>query len=405
MPLRVTTSANCRFGRILFVGILVGILSRESAYSQTLPTADVIKKAVRSYDSSIRQMKGKYQSRIMKTSQFKRSPEHPLYEDEVDDVTFIADIERGRTRLDKMRDWKFSWFDNNEHFVIREISTFDGNLPQTLIHTFAKSPVPIEIPRDVPMRLNINSENSVDVTIGPWSFSGVRILHIPNDGFADVFEQGFHVDREEAMDGHNCIVVTCQASARVFRMWLDPTIDYLPRKFIIAHLDGASLWTYSIYEFTQFDDGAGNKRWFPTKGSAESQHLKLIYEYQLVEFELNVEVQDSDFIIDQTLLPPGVCVFDGGNVSYTGGREDLYVELKKLSAEQDRLIDERYDAVFPPDTLPKTSAVQPAVSVMPSDTNWIRIAGFVCVMTLVLALIVRRLSFVFRTVEERDADH
>ena len=62
---------------------------------------------------------------------------------------------------------------------------------------------------------------------------------------------------------------------------------------------------------------------------------------ELAELRLNVEYAQEQFAIVPETLPPGIEVHDSKGVWVTGGRDDVYRELKELMAAQDRIMEER----------------------------------------------------------------
>jgi len=230
----------------------------------------------------------------------------------------------------------------DQYFVLRDINTFDGQKPYALMHTFSESPVPVEIPKDKPMFLNISAGRTTEAYFGPWYFSGIRLWGAPHVGLANLFRNNLiSLHGTETIDNVTCVVAKAESQNWKYTFWLDPTRDYLPRKQE-AQLIGSPTTpeVLSVSEFQQYDDGIGNKRWMPSVARATSDIL--IHHYVLKDLTLNGEYSDSDFSIAPETLPPGIQVNEGAKTWYTGDRKDLFVALKELTDRRDAIMDEAH---------------------------------------------------------------
>jgi len=179
-------------------------------------------------------------------------------------------------------------------------------------------------------------------TYGPWYFAGLRLLRSPKESLASLFQRNLvAVYGEESVDGVNCIAISSNVAGGDIRMWLDPIHDYLPRKQIhYMPVRGAkSERTLIVNKFQQYDDGSGNLRWFPKEAVVHSAFGE--WSVDLVDLRLNVDCAQEQFAIDPETLPPGIKVHDSKGVWVTGGRDDVYAELRKLMAEQDQIMEEQ----------------------------------------------------------------
>jgi hypothetical protein len=304
-----------------------------------------VAREVEFYDSSIASIAGSYHLTIRPSRDYlpRRSP--ALMEGLRSDVQFVADLHSQRTRMDEIRRWKYSWFDKNDQFSIRELRTFDGNRLETLWSTFSESPVPVDVPREVPMYLKVAWSDTISAAFGPWHFCGLRLRGTQHRSLSDLVGRGvLTVLGNEEVDGHNCIVLTDEDGGKQWTLWIDPSVDFLPRKIRFVLPGGAQDVTLNCTSFAQFEDGSGNRRWFPTAGEAVANDW--IYGYKLEKLQLNPDITDSDFVIRRDTLPPGVRVSDGGVVTYTGNDKMRFDELKLLTDARDRLMEQRYEEFY-----------------------------------------------------------
>jgi hypothetical protein len=301
---------------------------------------DVLR-ALQFYQSSVGGASGRYVLTIDPVSGYQSGSGRALMEDLRSDVQFVAEMRSQRTRVDELRRWRYSWAKQGGEFAIRELRTFDGSQPEALWFTFAESPVPVEIPRSVPMYLKVAAGNTIAAAFGPWHFCGLRLFGTPNRSLLDLVSRGaLHVSGTEDVDGESCIVLIGEDDGKRWTVWIDAAVDYLPRKINCVLSDDGTSVTLTIDGFTQFDDGSGNRRWFPESGEATAYGWR--YGYKLAELQLNPDIDDGDFVIDRAELPPGVRISDGTTVAYTHGDQQRFDELKSLTDASDRIMEKWY---------------------------------------------------------------
>ncbi len=336
-------------GVLLFAiaGIVLSITFRPKVVRTGVPDLKTVAAAVIHNHASIRSMEGRFESKMTPAPKLPARAVDVVTEDMKDSrssVVFRTDIVHGRTHIDVTRSFICSGLSKTQRLVVREILSFDGQKPYTLHHTLAESPVPACVPSDVPYELDCMGSDPTHHTFGPWHFAGLRLSDVPQESLASLFQSNLvTIDGEESVDGVKCIVISVNTDARAgaLRMWLDPHHDYLPRKQLYVSPDGnaESELTLVVKRFQQYDDGSGKLRWFPREGVVHTAFGDRSVE--LVELRLNVDCDQQQFAIDPETLPPGIKVHDSKGDWVTGGRDDVYRELRKLMAEQDQIMEER----------------------------------------------------------------
>ena len=251
---------------------------------------------------------------------------------------------------------------------------------------FTESPVPVEIPKGVPMYLNIASGRTTALHFGPWYFSGLRLWGAPHLSLADLFDSNkARVTGSKSDEGVDCIVVEAATGNWEYTFMLDPTRDFLPRKQT-AKMAGAvtSPQTLISAEFQQFDEGAGNLRWMQTTGRAVSDIL--LHHYGLTALQLNTEYTDADFVIDAAMLPASIQVNEGsGKTWYTQGREDLFRSLEQLTDRRDAIMEQRFAAANSgvPTTASKNPIATAPVRIPQASIQWPSIIAVISGLVLI----------------------
>lgn len=363
---------NIRLLRTLCV-FLIAVMQHRFLCAEP-PNLNTVRAAVSFYHDSIRSMEGRFESRIVPTEKMVHRPGSLVMEDFRHSIQFRADIVHGWTRFDDTHSFIYSWLSDTERMVSHSINCFDGDRPYNLTHTLVKSPVPARVPPGIPIMLGMSGTDQTASIFGPWYFAGLRFHGEPGQNLASCFQRNLvSIDGEESVDGVNCVVISANTGFLDYKMWLDPNHDYLPRKQTYGPQGGTpgEYRTLVVHEFEQFDDGSGNLRWFPKKAVAHAEQME--YPIEIVELRLNVECRKEEFRIDPESLPPGVEVVDDlkGIRSVTGGRDDLYKELKGLREEQDAIMHAKLAA-----SQSATTAATPSIGdgnpvrVEPRSDNW-----------------------------------
>ena len=360
--------------RFRTAGVFLVFVIQHTLLCAAPPDLNTVRAAVSFYHDSIRSMEGRFESRIVPTEKWVHRPGSLVMEDCRAFIEFRADNVHGWTRFDETESFTYSWLSKTEPMVSHSISCFDGDRPYNLTHTLVKSPIPARVPPGVPVMLGISGTDQTAPVFGPWYFAGLRFHSEPGQSLASCFQRNLvSIDGEEAVDGVNCVMISANTGFLDYKMWLDPNHDYLPRKQTYGPQGGTpgEYRTLVVLEFEQFDDGSGNLRWFPKKAVARAEQME--YPIEIVELRLNVECRKEEFRIDPESLPPGVEVVDDlkGIRSVTGGRDDLYKELKGLRDEQDGIMEAKLAASRSADTMatPSTGDGNP-VRVEPRSDNW-----------------------------------
>ena len=339
-----TPAVALHFAMLFVLGCSNDIPSRQTppalSPAQVAEKLRVIDKAVSNFASSISTLEGKFEYRIIPAANYPETSDSVTFEDRQYVVSFLADVVHGWQRLDTTSSWLFPWYSTDQRFVYREVDYNDGNKAATLIHHFVESPVESEIPAGAPMFLNMQPVRT-DSVFGPWRYSGLQI-HIssgPGLGLASLFQaNAVTLDGEEVIDGVSCVRIVARDYGQIF--WLDPEHDYLPRKQVFGLETGDNERVIFVHKFGRFDDGAGNKIWFPTSGVAELGIVN--YTYELKELTLNPPCTREQFMIDPKSLPPGVLVREiGGKDWVVGDRRDLFDKMECLRARRAEMIEER----------------------------------------------------------------
>ncbi len=335
-------------GVLLFAiaGIVLSITFRPKVVRTGVPDLKTVAAAVIHNHASIRSMEGRFESKMTP------APKLPAravdvtegMKDSRSSVVFRTDIVHGWTHIDETESFICPGLSKTQRLVVRSTVSFDGQQPYILHRTLAESPVPACVPSDVPYELDCMGSDPTEHTYGPWYFAGLRLSDVPQESLASLFQSNLvTIDGEESVDGVKCIVISVNTDARAgaLRMWLDPHHDYLPRKQLYVSPDGnaESERTLVVKRFQQYDDGSGKLRWFPKEGVVHTAFGDRSVE--LVELRLNVDCDQQQFAIDPETLPPGIKVHDSKGDWVTGGRDDVYRELRKLMAEQDQIMEER----------------------------------------------------------------
>ncbi len=309
--------------------------------AQQSPSLDVIEKAVTFYADSISTLEGKFEHRVIPGDKSPDATTVIRMEGRVNQVTFLADVVHGWRKLDETGSWFYSWYSTEQKFVDRSVEYFDGNKASALIHHFLESPVDVAIPAGAPMFLNMQPNDLTDSVFGPWFFSALQLRGLSGRGLASLFkEKVVTLDGEEVIDGTHCIRITGRINGRIYQFWLDPRHDYLPVKQIFGPESKEYEHQMVVKEFKQFDDGAGNSRWFPTSGVAITDISD--HPYELLELKLNPVLTQDQFMIDPETLPQGVRVHEmDGKKWVVGGRQDLFNEMQKLRDKRDEMMEER----------------------------------------------------------------
>ena len=333
---------------LAIAGIVLSVTVRPKVEQTGVPDLKTVAAAVIHNHASIRSMEGRFESKMTPAPKLPERAVDVVTEDMKDSrssVVFRTDIVHGRTHIDETRSFIYPGLSETQRFVVREISSFDGQESFVLEHTLAESPVPAHVPPNVPHTLSIKGGSDPTYIIyWPWHFAGLRLSDVPQESLASLFQSNLvTIDGEESVDGVKCIVISVNTDARrgALRMWLDPHHDYLPRKQIYVSPSGnaESELTLVVKRFQQYDDGSGKLRWFPKEGVVHTAFGDRSVE--LVELRLNVDCDQQLFAIDPETLPPGIKVHDSKGDWVTGGRDDVYRELRKLMAEQDQIMEER----------------------------------------------------------------
>ncbi len=300
-----------------------------------------VEKGLAFYNSSMSGIAGSYQMSISPVPGYQPASGSAVMEGLRTEVQFIADLNANRTRMDELRRWKYSWFSEDCEFAIRELHTFDGNKPQSLFSTFTESPVPVDIPRNVPMYLNVDTGNTIAANFGPANFCGRRVHGYRLQSLLAMVESKvLRVTGKQDVDGHHCLILTGEAEGKKWTVALDPNVDFLPREIVWAATDSTAKVSLHNSRFAQFDDGSGNRRWFPTEGNVSAYDWR--YSYVLKELQLNPQIDAADFTISLDSLPPGVQFFDGSSFSFTGNDSKRFEELKKLTDASDQMMEVRF---------------------------------------------------------------
>lgn len=335
---------------LAIAGLVLKVTPRPKFVNSELPDLKTVAAAVMFYHASIRSMEGRFESSMTPAPKLPARAVDVVTEDIKDSrssVVFRTDIAHGWAHIDQTRSFILSGLSKTQRLVVREILSFDGRKSYTLHHTLAESPVPAHVPPNVPHELSImGGSDPTHSNFGPWNFAGLRLSDGPQESLASLFQCNLvTIGGEESVDGVQCVVISVNTDARAgaLRMWLDPHHDYLPRKQLYVSPGGNAKSerkrTLVVKRFEQYDDGSGNLRWFPKEGVVHTAGGD--WSVELVELRLNVDCRKEQFAIDPETLPPGINVHDSKGVWVTGGRDDVYRELKQLMAEQDQIMDER----------------------------------------------------------------
>lgn len=348
----------------LVLSLLMGSMSlgvsRVSAADEIdLPT---IRAALDFYTSSVKTLEGRYSLSAQLEPGFEYGPHVLVMEDLRREIGFAADLERGWTSLDETKSWLYSGISKEKRFEVRTVESFDGNRYHALLYTVTKSPIPTKVPFRVPHQLNMFSHDETRIDYGPWSFAGLRLKRFEVSLAALLQTSAARLDGRETLDGSECYRVVAERDGIRFIAWLDPQHDFLPRRQQYIDLTKAEESNPPLYllentEFRQFtDDAHGTRRWFPVRGKARdfTREIKTI---EVAELRINVPLKRSQFQIDPETLPDGVEINDASQspmqVSYTGGRVDLWNERQRLVDQQtDKMAEILGIDMRPPSTRP-----------------------------------------------------
>ncbi len=309
--------------------------------AQQPPSLEVIEKAITFYADSISTLEGKFEHRVIPGEKSPDGPDVIRMEGRINQVTFLSDVVHGWRKLDETGSWLYSWYSTDQKFVNRSVQYFDGNKACALIHHFLESPVDVEIPAGAPMFLNMQPNDLTDPVFGPWFFSALQLRGLAGRGLASLFQEKVAtLDGEEEINGVRCIRITALIQSRIYHFWLDPDRDYLPRKQVFGPASKEYEHQMVVKEFKQFDDGAGNLRWFPSSGVAITDISD--HPYELLELKLNPVLPQDQFMIDPATLPPGVQVHEmDGKKWIVGGRQDLFDQMQQQRDKRDAMMEER----------------------------------------------------------------
>jgi hypothetical protein len=349
---------------VLVVFCVLTMALRVAPAQETAPDLETIRATVDSYANRVKTLEGKY---VMTLSRDPRSVlpvgSGTQMQELRTEATFVADIVRGAAFVDK-RDSYWLPGKNGEklRFETHEKWAFDGATAYRFTYSHVKGPVESELPADTPLELSIGRDDPISNQPLPWDFAGLRIFG--RESLSAVMRDSSRMlCGEEEVNGMLSVrLADFGEGLKNIELSLDPEHEYLPRQIFLA-----AQGFFEVSDFAKFaDEQSGSESWFPVR-CRMSGRLGEIKDFEVTELKINPPIDAARLSIHEDDLPDGVKVVRGirGSVSFTGERDDLWEQHKRLFDDEAR----RIAALVQPELIPAGATGNPAGLRSPAESG------------------------------------